>query len=178
MTSPVPEPIAVTPIYASGDVARILEIEQRQIEEAVADLTEAQMKWRPNSTAKSALDILRHLAYPDLERPEPSDKAEALQALRAAHAKIQRDIAIPGRLDAPVPWWTGETIPFRGKVWGAIRHRTDHLGELVYLRLALGLDEPRYYHEEQEHLPGNDAPRTQASGSPGSAADGVSVGLT
>ena len=61
------EPIAVAPIYASGDVARILEIEQRQIEDTVAGLSEEQMTWRPHPKAKSALDILWHLAYPQLE---------------------------------------------------------------------------------------------------------------
>ena len=56
-----PKPIPVTPTYASGDLARILEIEERQIEDTVADLSEEQMAWRPNSKAKSALDILWHL---------------------------------------------------------------------------------------------------------------------
>jgi hypothetical protein len=78
------EPIAVTPTYASGDLARILE----------------------------------------------------------------RDIAIPGKLDEPVTWWTGDVISYRGVVWGEIRHRSYHLGELVYLRQAMGVDEPRYFHEK------------------------------
>ena len=47
-----------------------------------------------------------------------------------------------------VLWWTGEEIPYCGLIWGAIRHRSYHLGELVYLRQAMGLDEPRYSHEE------------------------------
>jgi hypothetical protein len=46
------EPIAVTPTYNSGDLARILEIEQRQVEETIGDLTEEQMIWRPNPKAK------------------------------------------------------------------------------------------------------------------------------
>jgi hypothetical protein len=54
----MPARIAVTPTYASGDLASILEIEDRQIEDTVADLTEEQMRWRPNPKAKSALDIL------------------------------------------------------------------------------------------------------------------------
>ena len=144
----MPKPVPITPTYASGDLARILEIEQTQIEETVADLTEEQMTWRPNPTAKSAMDIVWHLAYPELQLAKPTNKAEALEGLRAAHAKLQRDIATPGKLDEPVTWWTGETIPFRGVVWGAIRHRSYHLGELVYVRQAMGLDEPKYYHEE------------------------------
>jgi hypothetical protein len=143
----MPKFIPVTPTYASGDLARILEIEQRQIEETVADLSEEQMAWRPNPKAKSALEILWHLAYGT--RPQkPTSKAEALGALRANYDRLQRDIATPGKLDEPVTWWTGETIPFRGAVWGAIRHRCYHLGELVYLRQVLGVDEPKYYHEE------------------------------
>lgn len=144
------EPIAVTPTYASGDLARILELEQRQLEDTVADLSEEQMMWRPHPKAKSTLDILWHLAYPQLESPRPSGKAEALERLQAAYAKLQRDITTPGILDEQVTWWTGETIPFRGVVWGAIRHRSYHLGEFVYLRQAMGLDEPRYYHEDDE----------------------------
>ncbi|MCL4464415.1 MAG: hypothetical protein M1389_00005, partial [Chloroflexi bacterium] len=46
-------------------------------------------------------------------------------------------------------WPRGQEITGLGFVWGMIRHRTYHLGELVYLRRALGLDEPRYYHEKQ-----------------------------
>jgi hypothetical protein len=141
------KPVAVTPTYASGDLARILEIEQRQVEDTVADLSEEQMMWRPNPKSKSALDILWHLAYPQLQHP-PSSKAEAMKGLQAAYAKLRRDIAIPGKLDEPVTWWTGDVIPYRGVVWGEIRHRSYHLGELVYLRQALGVDEPRYYHEE------------------------------
>ena len=141
-------PMAVTPTYASGDLARILELEQRQIEDTAVDLSEEQMMWRPHPEAKSALDILWHLAYPQLEGPRPSGKAVALEGLQAAYAKLQRDIVAPGKLDEPVTWWTGDTIPFRGVVWGAIRHRSYHLGELVYLRQAIGLDEPKYYHEE------------------------------
>jgi uncharacterized damage-inducible protein DinB len=141
------ESIAVTPTYASGDLARILEIEQRQVEDTVADLSEEQMTWRPNPKAKSALDILWHLAYSQQQAP-PASKAEALEALRADYAKLQDDIAIPGKLDEPVTWWTGDVISYRGVVWGQIRHRSYHLGELVYLRQALGVDEPRYYHEK------------------------------
>ena len=140
------KPIAVTPTYASGDLARILEIEQRQVEDTVADLSEDQMMWRPNPKSKSALDILWHLAYSESKHP-PSNKAEALEGLRAAYAKLQRDIAKPGKLDEPVTWWTGDVISYRGVVWAEIRHRSYHLGELVYLRQAMGLDEPRYYHE-------------------------------
>jgi hypothetical protein len=46
--------VAVTPIYATGELARILEIEQRQVEDTVADLTEEQLVWRPTPKAKSA----------------------------------------------------------------------------------------------------------------------------
>jgi hypothetical protein len=141
------KPIAVTPTYASGDLGRILEIEQRQVEETVADLSEEQMMWRPNPKAKSALDILWHLAYPELPQPAAS-KAEALEALQAAYAKLQSNIATPGKLDEPVTWWTGDVISYQGVVWAEIRHRSYHLGELVYLRQAMGVDEPRYYHEE------------------------------
>ena len=144
----MPEPIAVTPTYASGDLAGILEVEQRQIEDTVADLSEEQVTWRPNAKAKSALDILWHIAYSQEQSPRPSNKLEALDGLRRAHAALERDIARPGKLDEPVTWWTGDTIPFRGLIWGAIRHRSYHLGELVYLRQVMGLDEPKYYHEE------------------------------
>ncbi len=144
----MPEPIAVTPAYASDDLARILEVEQRQVEDTVVDMNEEELVWRPNPKAKSALDILWHIAYPQEKSPRPANKQEALDGLRRAHAALARDIAIPGKLDEPVTWWTGDTIPFRGLIWGAIRHRTYHLGELVYLRQAMGLDEPKYYHEE------------------------------
>ena len=144
----MPEPIAVVPTYASGNLARILEIEQRQIEDTIADLSEEQMMWRPNPKAKSALDILWHIAYPQVQLQRPASKLEALDSLRHAYDALERDIAIPGKLDEPVTWWTGDTIPFRGLIWGAIRHRSYHLGELVYLRQAMGLDEPKYYHEE------------------------------
>jgi len=143
----MPKPIPVTPIYASGDLARILEIEERQIEDTIADLSEEQMTWRPNPKAKSALDILWHLAY-KTQPQKPTSKAEALEALRAAYVRLQRDITAPDKLDEPVTWWTGETIPYRGVVWGEIRHRCYHLGELVYLRQVLGVDEPKYYHEK------------------------------
>jgi hypothetical protein len=143
----MPARIAVTPTYASGDLAGILEIEDRQIEDTVADLTEEQMRWRPNPKAKSALDILWHLAYAAHPEP-PASKVAALDALRAARAELLLEIATPGRLDEPYTWWTGDVIPFRGVIWGQIRHRSYHLGELVYLRQVLGLDEPKYYHEE------------------------------
>ncbi len=133
------KPIPVTPTYASGDLARILEIEERQVEDTIADLSEEQMTWRPNPKAKSALDILWHLAY-ETRPQKPTSKTEALEALRAAYVRLQRDIAVPDKLDEPVTWWTGEAIPYRGVVWGAIRHRCYHLGELVYLRQVLGVD--------------------------------------
>ena len=140
------EPVAITPTYARGDLARILEIEQRQVEETVADLSDEQFAWRPTPAAKSALDILWHLAYAT-QPDRPANKADALAALRADHAALQQAIATPGKLDEPVPWWTGDTIPYRGVIWGAIRHRAYHLGELVYLRQVMGVDEPTYYHE-------------------------------
>src|SRR5215217_4688222 len=130
----MPNRTPVTPTYASGDLAAILEIEQRQIEDSVADLSDEQMAWRPNATAKSALDILWHLAYSEEHQARPANKAEALAAFRAANAELQRDIATPGKLDEPLTWWTGDVIPYRGYIWGMIRHRTYHLGEIVYLR--------------------------------------------
>ncbi len=144
----MPQTVFVAPTYATGDLGRILAIEQRQVEDTVADLTEAQMCWRPAPKAKSALDILWHLAYAEIKSPMPKSKAEALEGLREACANVQRDIATPGKLEEPTPWHTGETIPYRGAVWATIRHLTYHLGELVYLRQAMGIDEPRYYHEE------------------------------
>ena len=145
------EPIAVTPINASGGLARIREVAQRQVGDTVADLSTEQMQWRPNPKAKSDLDIVWHLAYPQLQHPNPSSKAETLEGLRAAHARLQEDIATAGKLDEPVKWWTGDVVRYWGIVWGAIRHRSYHLGELVYLRQAMGLDEPKYYHEESSH---------------------------
>ena len=144
----MPKFVAVTPTYAVGDLARILEIEQRQVEDTVADLTEEQMHWRPMPKAKCALDILWHLAYAETKNPLPRSKDEALEGLRAAYDQVQRDIASPGKLDEPLLWHTGDTIPYRGAIWGTIRHLTYHLGELVYLRQAMGVDEPKYYHEE------------------------------
>ena len=52
------QPLPVTPTYASGDLSRILALEQWQVEETVADLTEEQCAWRPHAKAKSVLDIL------------------------------------------------------------------------------------------------------------------------
>ncbi len=144
----MPKRIAVTPTYATGDLARILEIEQRQIEDTVADLTEEQMLWRASSQAKPAIEILWHLSYDQIHKPLPATKAEALERLRTAYDMLQQDIATPGKLDEIITWWTGDTIPFRGFVWGMIRHRSFHLGELVYLRQVMGLDEPKYYHED------------------------------
>jgi hypothetical protein len=144
----MPIPIAVAPTYAIGDLSHILEIEQRQIEDTVADLNENRVNWHPHPKAKSTLEILWHLAYAQVPNPKPATKAEALTALRKAYEVLQRDIASPGKLDEPFQWWTGETIPYRGVIWAAIRHRTYHLGELVYLRQVMGLDEPKYYHEE------------------------------
>ena len=141
------DPVAVAPIYATGDLRQILTVEQRQIEDTVADLTDEQMRWRPHPKAKSALDILWHLAYSQTQDQPPPSKAAALAAFRQAYDAVQAAIAIPEKLDEPVRWWTGEQIPFRGVVWSEIRHRSYHLGELVYLRQALGLDEPKYYHE-------------------------------
>jgi hypothetical protein len=92
------------------------------------------------------MDILWHLAQPHLRQP-PSSKAEALEGFRAAYDDLQRDIATPGKLDEPCTWWTGDAIAHRGVVWAEIRHRSYHLGELVYLRQVLELDEPKYYHE-------------------------------
>ncbi len=134
----MPKPVAVTPTYATGDLASILEIEQRQVEETVADLTEEQMRWRPTPKAKSALDILWHLAYAQTKNPQPRNKVEALEGLRAAYINLQRNIATPGKLDELIEWHTGDTI----------RHLSYHLGELVYLRQVMGVDEPKYYHEE------------------------------
>jgi hypothetical protein len=143
----MPRAIPTTPTYASEDLSRILAVEQRQVEETVIDLTEEQFNWRPNAKAKSALDIIWHLAI--LTSPEkPTNKEEALAALRKDHAEFQQDITTPGKLDEPVTWWTGEAITYRGMIWAAIRHRCFHLGELVYLRQVLSLDEPLYYHEE------------------------------
>jgi hypothetical protein len=73
--------------------------------------------------------------------------AEPIAMLLQAHAAVQAASATPGKLDEPVTWWTGEQLPFRAAVWSEIRHRSYHLGELVYWRQALGLDEPKYYHE-------------------------------
>ncbi len=137
-------PTATT--YASGDLGRILALEQQQVEETVMDLTDEQFAWCPHDNAKSALDILWHLAI-DVSRKKPATKADALAAFRQAHAELQRAIATPGKLDEPLTWWTGDTITYRGVIWAAIRHRCFHLGELVYLRQVLGLDEPLYYHE-------------------------------
>ena len=53
----------VTPTYAGGDLAAILAIEHQQIEDTIADMTEEQMQWRPHPKAKSALEIIWHLAY-------------------------------------------------------------------------------------------------------------------
>ncbi len=144
----MPTFVAVTPTYASGDIAKILEIEQRQIEDTIADLNEEQMRWRPNPKAKSALEIVWHIGYAQTAYTKPQNKAEALQGLRDAYAELQRDIETPGKLAEPVQWHTGDMITYRGVIWGMIRHRTYHLGELVYLRQAMGLDEPKYYHEE------------------------------
>jgi uncharacterized damage-inducible protein DinB len=143
----MPKLVAVAPTYATGDLARILEIEQWQIEDTVTDLTEEQMHWRPTPKAKSALDILWHLAYAEARHPMPRNKVEALEGLSDAYSTLQRDIATAGKLDEPIEWHTGDTIPYRGAIWAAIRHRTYHLGELVYLRQVMGLDEPKYYHE-------------------------------
>jgi hypothetical protein len=143
----MPKRTPVTPTYASGDLSRILAIEHQQLEDTIADLTEEQFQWRPNPKAKSALEIVWHLAYP-VHPDRPRDKAEALAALRAAHDELQQGIATPGKLDEPHTWWTGDVIPYRGVIWGLIRHRSYHLGELVYLRQVLGLDEPKYYHED------------------------------
>jgi hypothetical protein len=140
------KPRPTTPTYASGDLGCILAIEQQQVEETVMDLTDEQFAWRPNDKAKSALDILWHLAY-DVSPEKPANKEEALAALRIAHAELQHEIARPGKLDVPVTWWTGDEITYRGVIWAAIRHRCFHLGELVYLRQVLGVDEPHYYHE-------------------------------
>lgn len=100
----MPEFVAITPPYETGNLASILEIEERQIEDTVVDLTEEQMEWRPTPNVKSALDILWHLAC-------------------------------------------RETVPYPGAGWSSIRHLCYHLGELVYLRKAMGLDEPKYYHQ-------------------------------
>jgi hypothetical protein len=143
----MPKFVAITPTYASGDLARILDVEERQVEDTIADLTQEQMQWRPTPKAKSALDILWHLAYAETKKPMPRTKAEALEGLRAAYASLQRDIATPGKLDELIEWHTGDMIPYRGAIWGSIRHLSYHLGELVYLRQAMGLDEPKYYHE-------------------------------
>src|SRR5512142_2906016 len=107
----MPKRIAVTPTYATGDLARILEIEQRQIEDTVADLTEEQMPWRPNSKAKSAIEILWHLSYDQIQKPLPTAKSEVLERLRTAHDMLQQDIATPGKLDEIITWWTGDKIP-------------------------------------------------------------------
>jgi uncharacterized damage-inducible protein DinB len=140
------KPLPVTPTYASGDLGLILELEQRQIIETVEDLTEEQLNWRPNEKAKSALDILWHLAY-RVSPEKPATKADALDALQEDYVQLLGEIAAPGKLDEPVTWWTGDTFPYRGMIWGQIRHRSYHLGELVYLRQTMGLDEPQYYHE-------------------------------
>lgn len=138
--------IPVTPTYASQDLGRILALEQQQVEETVADLTEEQFAWRPNEKAKSALDIVWHLGYNAVSE-EPATKDEALAAFRKAHEELQQDIATPGKLDEPLTWWTGDTLTYHAYIWSAIRHRCYHLGELVYLRQVMGLDEPVYYHE-------------------------------
>lgn len=144
----MPKLVAVAPTYATGDLARILEIEQCQIEDTIADLSDAQMRWRPTPQAKCALEIVWHLAFAETRYPMPKDKLEAQQGLYDSYAQLQRDIATPGKLDELIEWHTGDKIPYRAAIWAAIRHRTYHLGELVYLRQAMGLDEPKYYHEE------------------------------
>src|SRR5918911_425521 len=100
----MPQPVAIAPIYAMGDLSQILAVEQRQIEDTVADLTDEQMRWRPNPKAKSALDILWHLAYSQTQEPPPPSKDAALDALRQAHSAVQLAIATPGKLDERVRW--------------------------------------------------------------------------
>ena len=80
--------VPVTPTYASEDLGRILALEQLQVEETVADLTEEEFAWRPNEKAKSALEIVWHLAGNAVPE-KPASKDEALAAFRKAHEELQ-----------------------------------------------------------------------------------------
>src|SRR6478672_11601130 len=110
------EPVAVTPTSVSGDLARILALEQRPVAETGADLSAEQRGWRPTPTARSARDILWHLAYAT-EPTYPASKAAVFAALGAQHTALQQAIATPGKLEEPVRWWTGDMIPYRGVIW-------------------------------------------------------------
>jgi hypothetical protein len=145
----MPKNVPVTPIYATEDLGKILQCEQEQIIDTVADLTEEQMNWKPNSTAKSALDILYHLSHPQVPKPKPTTKKETIKRFNQAYDIIRAILETPGKLNETMVWWTGEEIPVRGFVWGTIRHRSYHLGELVYLRQAMGIDVPKYYHDDE-----------------------------
>ena len=153
----MPKGVAVTPTYAAGDLRAILAIEQHQVIDSISDLTEEQAAFRPNARAKSVLDIVWHLTYADLQGRTPQDPAPppspptnlatARSGLERSFDALFADIDAPGKLQEPYEWWTGETLSYAGYIWAQIRHRSYHLGEIVYLRQVMELDEPKYFHE-------------------------------
>jgi hypothetical protein len=124
--------------FSADELREMLAALQKRIAGAIADLGEDEMQWRPYMGANSALDILWHLVETELPDRRPVSKDEALASFQRANAAMYKYLNSPLDTDMRVTWWDSEEIPVTRAVWGAIRHRSYHLSELVGLRQAMG----------------------------------------
>ena len=128
---------------SADELREMLTALQGQIASVIADLDEDKMQWRPDASASSALDILAHLVETELPGPGPTTKTEGLASLLRADAAMKEYLDWPPDADRCVIWWDGVEIPVTHAVWGAIRHRSYHLSELVRLQQAVSGNKPR-----------------------------------
>lgn len=129
--------------FSADELREMLTTLQRQITSAIATIGENEMERRPQAGANSALDILAHLVETELPGPRPATKDEALASLQRADAAMKEVLNWPLDTEQRVTWWDGEEIPITSAVWGAIRHRSYHLSELVRLQQAMSGKKPR-----------------------------------
>jgi hypothetical protein len=123
--------------FSTDELSEMLTTVQRQIESAITNLGEDEMERRPYAGANSALDIMAHLVETELPGPRPATKDEALGSLQRADAEMKEYLTWSLDPEQRVTWWDGEEIPITSAVWGAIRHRSYHLNELVRLQQAM-----------------------------------------
>ena len=141
--------VPITPIYGRGDLVEMLDAEYGMVVANIEDLTEDQFKARVNPSTHSILEVIWHLYFPEGNPPRPANKAEALKGLQSWYELHRAKAGDPEALNESETWWTGEQMTYRAYLTGfVIRHLAYHLGEIVMLRQALGIDKGQFYHEE------------------------------
>jgi len=145
----MPKQVPITLIYGRGNLVEMLDAEYEMVRCNIENLTEVHLQSRPHPMSHAILEIIWHLYYP-VEKPQkPTSKSEALARLKGWYEEHRSYAQNPVKLDEPVTWWTGEVMTYRGYLTGfVIRHMAYHLGQIVALRQAIGVDIGRFYHEE------------------------------